>query len=95
MPVPSLDNYFTEVDADAHLYALLLIDASVALCHPLLDRDRAFNRIEDARELGQQAITHELEDATMVFLISGSKSSFRCARRRSNVPASSRSINAE
>ena len=44
--------------------ALILRLAGVSLRHSSLDIDRALNRIDDAAELGQKAIAHELEDAT-------------------------------
>jgi len=66
VPVPSLDYDLTEVNANAHLDALILINARIALRHFLLHRNRAFDCIEDACELRQQAVTHELEDAPVV-----------------------------
>ena len=39
---------------------------ALQLRHPALDIDRALNRVNDASELRQQAVAHELEDAAMV-----------------------------
>ena len=63
MPVRALHDHFAEVDSNANIDALILRLAGVSLRHSSLDIDRALNRIDDAPELGQEAIAHELEDA--------------------------------
>ena len=39
--------------------------ARVALAHRALDRDRAFDRVDDAAELDQRAVAHHLDDAAV------------------------------
>ena len=63
MPVRSLDDHFAEVDADTNHDALILGRASLPLSHAALDIDGALDRIDDASELRQNAVAHELEDA--------------------------------
>ena len=63
MPVGSLHDHFAEVDSNANIDPLILRLAGVSLCHSSLDIDRALNCVDDAAELGQEAIAHELEDA--------------------------------
>ena len=62
MPVRPLNDYFAKVDADADVDALILRLAGVSFGHSALDVDRAFNRVDNAPELGQKAVAHELED---------------------------------
>src|SRR5262249_22964753 len=38
----------------------------VTQCHLALQDDRALHRLDDAGELGQQTVAHQLEDAAMV-----------------------------
>ena len=63
MPIRALHDHFAEVDSNANIDALILRLAGVSLRHSSLDIDRALNRVDDAAELGQKAIAHELEDA--------------------------------
>ena len=44
---------------------------SIALGQAALERNRAFNRVDDARKFGEQPIAHEFEDAAMVTLYLG------------------------
>ena len=41
-------------------------DVSVTLRHAFLEDDSTLNRIDDAAELGQKAVAHQLEDAAIV-----------------------------
>jgi hypothetical protein len=55
-----------DVDADAELDAPVLGLGRLALRDAILDRDRAFDRIDGARELDQRALAHELDHASAV-----------------------------
>src|SRR5215510_8148476 len=75
-------------------YAVILAEPLAVLWRLTVDRRAAerygaFHLVDHVAELGQKTVAHQLEDAAAVFSISSSKSSLRCARRRSNVPASS------
>ena len=61
--VLALDDHVAHVDADAELEPALLGNARVAPGHGVLDLDRALHGIDDAGELGQEAIAHGLDDA--------------------------------
>ena len=61
-----LDNHVTEVDADAYVDAPIFGDAVIALRHAALKDDRALDRVDDAAELGQQPVAHQLEDTPLV-----------------------------
>ena len=61
-----LGDHVAEVDPDAEIDALVRRDAGVALGHGALDRQRAVEGIDHARELGQQAVAHQLDDAPPV-----------------------------
>ena len=61
-----LADHVAEVDADAEADALLLGHLRLALRHAALDRDRAGDRVDDARELAERAVAHELDDAAAV-----------------------------
>ena len=41
-------------------------NGGVALGQAALQADRAFDRVDDAAELGQQAVAHQLEDAPVM-----------------------------
>ena len=58
-----LDDHFAEIDADAHLDAIVRGDGSVALRQAPLQCHGTFDRIRHARELRQETIAHDLEDA--------------------------------
>ena len=64
----ALDDDVTEIDANAQVNALVGRCAVIALRHLFLNSDRAFDSIDDAPEFGQKPVTHELEDAAVVFL---------------------------
>ena len=53
-----------DVDAYAELHAPLQLACSVALAHFRLDRNRAFERVHDAGELGENAVAGGIDDAT-------------------------------
>ena len=56
----------------------------------LLDRGKALDCMDNARELDQRAVTHQLGDAAV--MLGGSIRSFRSSFRRAGVPASSVAI---
>ena len=62
VPVRPLDNHLAEVDADPHVDTVIFGQANVSLRHPALDVGGAFDRVDDARELGQKPVAHQLED---------------------------------
>ena len=64
VPVRPLDDHLAEVDADAHVDALVLGKAGVSLRHSALDVDGALDRVDDAPKLGQKTVAHELEDCS-------------------------------
>ena len=61
--VVALDDDVAEIDADAKLDGRL--SGQIALTHRPLDRDGAFDRIDDAAELNQCPVAHHLDDAAM------------------------------
>ena len=61
--VVPLDDDLAEIDADAELDRPLR--GQVALAHRALDRDGAFDRVDDAAELDQRPVAHHLDDAAM------------------------------
>ena len=65
MPVRPFDDHLAQIDADAHVDALILGEALVPLPHAALDVGGAFDRIDDAGELGQKPIAHQLEDCAV------------------------------
>jgi hypothetical protein len=87
--VLSLHDNVAEVDAYAHVDALPVGHAVVAFGHAALEDNRAFDGIDYAGELGQDAVAHQLEDAAVVLLDFRLENSLRCARSRSNVAVSS------
>ena len=71
-PVPidiaSIDNDVAEIYAKAKPQTSRFRNALIASRHSPLDRRRALNGINDARELNQRAVAHELDDtATELF----------------------------
>ena len=62
MAVRPLDDHLAEIDADAHVDAVVLGKAGVSLRHAALDADRAFDRVDDAPKLGEKTVAHQLED---------------------------------
>ena len=89
--VLAVDDHVAEVDADAERKPVLGRQGGVALAQGLLDVDSAGQRLDDAREVGQHAVTRRADDAAVVLgdepvddLAAGSK--------RACVPASSRCI---
>jgi hypothetical protein len=62
VPVCSLNDHLAEINADAHVDALVLKKVGVSLGHSALNGDRAFDCVDDAPELGKKPVTHELED---------------------------------
>jgi hypothetical protein len=68
MAIIALDDHVAEVDANAHVDTLAVGEAVVSLGHAALQDDGAFNGVDDAAELGQQSVAHQLEDAAVMLL---------------------------
>ena len=64
--VLAVDDHVAEVDADAELEPVLGRQGGVALAQGLLDVDSAGQRLDDAREVGQHAVTRRADDAAVV-----------------------------
>jgi len=64
--VVALDDHVAEIDADAQFDAAVCRDARMPLGHRLLHRNRAANRIDDARKFHQHSVAGGLDDAAMV-----------------------------
>ena len=64
--VAVLDDDVADVDADPERDPPVLRHGRLALGDALLNRDRAFDRIDRARELDQGAVAHQLDDAAVV-----------------------------
>ena len=62
----SVHDNLAQVDTDAHVYALRLLNSFIALGQSPLKRDGAFDSIDNAGKLSQQAVAHHLEHAPMV-----------------------------
>ena len=63
--VGALDDDVAQVDADAQPDTPLVRQLGLARRHGALNLDGAVHRLDDARELGQQAVAHELDDAAL------------------------------
>jgi len=64
--IAAVNHDVAEVDADAKHNAPALGDIGIPCRHAALDVDRAFDRVNDARELHERSIAHELDNpATM------------------------------
>jgi hypothetical protein len=61
-----LDDHVANVDADAKADALAFIDVGIAVFHALLHHDGAAHRIDDRRELDENAVTRGLDDTALV-----------------------------
>jgi hypothetical protein len=59
----ALDHHVAEIDADAEFDAFLGLEARVARRHGALDLDRAAQRVDDAHELDERAVTGAFDDA--------------------------------
>ncbi|MER8530820.1 hypothetical protein [Mesorhizobium sp. M1272] len=57
-----LENDVTEIDPNTVKDSAVLRFTSVSLCHRPLDFDSALNRLNDARELYEQAVARGLDD---------------------------------
>ena len=66
-----LDDDVAEIDADAKPDPLGLSGALVAIDHAALDHGRTLDGVDDAGELDQRAVAHELDHAAAEFLDSG------------------------
>ncbi len=66
MPVRPLDNHLAEIDADPHVDTVIFGEANVSLRHFALDVDGAFDRVDDARKLGEKTVAHQLENRAAV-----------------------------
>ena len=56
-----VDDYLAQIDTDAHDDLLIPGDTTIALLHRALQVNGTFDGVDDAAELGQQAVTHKLE----------------------------------
>ena len=59
------------VDANPELHTTRLSDLGVALCHGLLDGDRALDGVHDAIELSEDAVAGRVYDATAMLSYQG------------------------
>jgi len=64
--VVAFDDNVAQVDADSKDDALVFVGRRVALGHALLHRDRTGDSVDDAWELDQGAVTHQLDDPPAV-----------------------------
>jgi len=61
--IVAIDNDVAQINADTVLNAPVVHRLRLAFGHTRLHRDGAFERVDDAGELDQQAIAHGLDDA--------------------------------
>jgi hypothetical protein len=61
-----LMDHVAKIDADPQAYALRLRPVCLALGHAPLDQHRTAHGVDDAPELDQRPIAHELDDAALV-----------------------------
>ena len=61
-----LADHIAQIDADAELHLLLLRNRSIALRNLVLDLDGAADRLDDAGELGDDAVPRAAEDVTVM-----------------------------
>ncbi len=66
MDVVAIDNDVAQVYSDPQLDPLCLGNIGVPIRHRSLNVGRALDRIDDAGELDQHPIAHELDDAPMM-----------------------------
>jgi hypothetical protein len=66
--VAALDDHVTEMDTDPQMQLVPLADGGVARTEAALDLDRALQCLDDARELDQRAVAHQLDRAPRVAL---------------------------
>jgi hypothetical protein len=59
-------DHVTEVDPDAEEHAAVLRDRLVARRHDGLELDRAFDRADHTRKLGQDAVASRVDDAAAI-----------------------------
>ena len=64
--VVAVDDHLAEVDADPELEPRILGNAGVPLAQATLQCNSAFDRVNDAAELGEQPVAHQLENAAMM-----------------------------
>lgn len=61
-----LADHVAEIDADAEAYPLFLGRLRLVFCQSLLDRYRRGHRVDDTRELTQNAVASELDDPALM-----------------------------
>jgi hypothetical protein len=66
MAIVSFENDISQIDPDPHRNAAILGHVAVVFRHGALQAQGTLNCVDDAAELCQQAIAHELEDAPVV-----------------------------
>jgi hypothetical protein len=64
----AFNDHIAEIDTDAYKNAAFLWDVTVALDQAALKDDSAFHGLDDACELSQQAVAHQLENAAVMSL---------------------------
>jgi hypothetical protein len=64
--VAFLQEDVADVDADPERDPPILVLASLALGHVLLNGDRAFHGVDGGRELDQGTVAHQLHDAAVI-----------------------------
>ena len=65
--VVALDDDVAEIDADAKPDLPRFGGALIAIGHPALDHGSTLDGIDDAGELDERTVAHELDDAAMEF----------------------------
>ena len=69
--VVSVNDDVAEIYANAKPNSLCFRGALIVASHSPLDRGGALDGVDDARELDQRAVTHELDDAAMELFYRG------------------------
>src|SRR5438045_219709 len=66
MPIFAFDNHVAEIDPDAQVDATILGKTRIALSHSALHDRRARDCLDNASELCEQSVAHQLEDAALM-----------------------------
>ncbi len=64
--IVAFDNHVAEIDPDAQVDATILGKTRIALSHSALHDRRALDCLDDASELCEQSVAHQLEDAALM-----------------------------
>ena len=92
VPILALDNHVTEIDTDAHVDAAIVCDILVALGHARWTATAHSTASTTLPNSAKQTVTHQLEDAALVFVDLRLEHSLRCATQAFEGPASSCSM---